>query len=161
MEDTLPRSATQFLEALKKRRLVLALAGGVTAAAALLPAAVMADDSTATQAAGVAADTAWVIVTGCLVMFMQAGFAMVETGLCRAKNAAHTMSMNMLIYPLGCLGFWAYGVAVLVIGGGFLRAARAVVAWGDGGKLDNRALASGVAAIVAAIAALIAALFIA
>ncbi len=45
-------------------------------------------------------------------MFMQAGFAMVETGLCRAKNAAHTISMNFMIYPLGCLGFWAYGFAI-------------------------------------------------
>ena len=37
---------------------------------------------------------------------------MVETGLCRAKNAAHTMSMNLMIYALGCLGFWAYGFAL-------------------------------------------------
>src|SRR5574341_512233 len=36
----------------------------------------------------------------------------VETGLCRAKNAAHTAAMNFLIYPLGCLGFWAYGFAI-------------------------------------------------
>jgi Amt family ammonium transporter len=53
----------------------------------------------------------WAMVTGFLVMFMQAGFAMVETGMCRAKNAAHTFSMNFMIYPLGCLGFWAYGFA--------------------------------------------------
>ena len=54
----------------------------------------------------------WVLITGFLVMFMQTGFALVETGLCRAKNAAHTMSMNLLIYPLGCIGFWAYGFAL-------------------------------------------------
>jgi Amt family ammonium transporter len=53
----------------------------------------------------------WAMVTGFLVMFMQAGFAMVETGMCRAKNAAHTIAMNFMIYPLGCLGFWAYGFA--------------------------------------------------
>jgi Amt family ammonium transporter len=53
----------------------------------------------------------WALVTGFLVMFMQAGFAMVETGMCRAKNAAHTIAMNFMIYPLGCLGFWAYGFA--------------------------------------------------
>ena len=53
----------------------------------------------------------WTLVTGFLVMFMQAGFAMVETGMCRAKNAAHTFAMNFMIYPLGCLGFWAYGFA--------------------------------------------------
>jgi Amt family ammonium transporter len=53
----------------------------------------------------------WTLITGFLVMFMQAGFAMVETGMCRAKNAAHTFTMNFMIYPLGCLGFWAYGFA--------------------------------------------------
>ena len=53
----------------------------------------------------------WAMVTGFLVMFMQAGFAMVETGMCRAKNASHTIAMNFMIYPLGCLGFWAYGFA--------------------------------------------------
>jgi Amt family ammonium transporter len=54
----------------------------------------------------------WTLVTGFLVMFMQAGFALVETGMCRAKNAAHTFAMNFMIYPLGCLGFWAYGFAI-------------------------------------------------
>src|SRR5512133_467080 len=42
----------------------------------------------------------WTLVTGFLVMFMQAGFAMVETGFTRAKNVAHTMCMNFLLYPL-------------------------------------------------------------
>jgi len=45
-------------------------------------------------------------------MFMQAGFMFVETGLIRAKNAAHTSGMNFMIYPLGCLAFWAYGFAI-------------------------------------------------
>ena len=37
----------------------------------------------------------WTLITGFLVMFMQAGFAMVEDGLCRAKNAGHTFAMNL------------------------------------------------------------------
>jgi Amt family ammonium transporter len=45
-------------------------------------------------------------------MFMQAGFMFVETGLIRAKNAAHTAAMNFMIYPLGCFAFWAYGFAI-------------------------------------------------
>ena len=53
----------------------------------------------------------WVLVAGFLVMFMQAGFAMVEGGLCRAKNSSHTFAMNLMIYPLGCLAFWVYGFA--------------------------------------------------
>ncbi len=55
----------------------------------------------------------WTLITGFLVMFMQAGFALVETGLCRAKSAAHVMSMNFLIYPLGMLGFWICGFAFM------------------------------------------------
>ena len=54
----------------------------------------------------------WVLITGFLVMFMQAGFMMVETGLCRAKNAAHISAMNFMVYPLGCFAFWAYGFAI-------------------------------------------------
>ncbi len=54
----------------------------------------------------------WTLLTGFLVMFMQAGFMFVETGLCRSKNAAHTAAMNFMIYPLGCLAFWAYGFAI-------------------------------------------------
>ncbi len=59
----------------------------------------------------------WVLLTGFLVMFMQAGFAMVETGLTRAKNVAHTMAMNFMIYPLGMLGFYVCGFAFMF--GGF------------------------------------------
>ena len=54
----------------------------------------------------------WVLVAGFLVMFMQAGFAAVEAGLCRVKNSAHTMTMNMMIYPLGCIAFYVYGFAL-------------------------------------------------
>jgi len=54
----------------------------------------------------------WTLIAGFLVMFMQAGFMFVETGLCRAKNASHTAAMNFLIYPLGCFAFWAYGFAI-------------------------------------------------
>jgi Amt family ammonium transporter len=51
----------------------------------------------------------WTLIAGFLVMFMQAGFAMVETGFTRAKNASHTMLMNFLIYALGMLAYWAVG----------------------------------------------------
>jgi Amt family ammonium transporter len=43
----------------------------------------------------------WTLIAGFLVMFMQAGFAVVETGLCRAKNANHTMMMNFMVYAVG------------------------------------------------------------
>jgi Amt family ammonium transporter len=55
----------------------------------------------------------WVLIAGFLVMFMQAGFALVETGLIRAKNAAHTMSMNFMVYALGMFGFFVCGFALM------------------------------------------------
>ena len=68
----------------------------------------------------VAINFMWTLITGFLVMFMQAGFAMVETGLTRAKNASHTMAMNMMIYPLGMLGFYVCGFAFMFGGVGAL-----------------------------------------
>ena len=53
----------------------------------------------------------WTLITGFLVMFMQAGFAIVETGLCRAKNANHTMMMNFMVYGVGMLAYWLIGFA--------------------------------------------------
>ncbi len=61
----------------------------------------------------VAVNFMWTLITGFLVMFMQAGFALVETGLCRAKNSAHTMAMNFMIYPMGMLGFYLCGFAFM------------------------------------------------
>ena len=60
----------------------------------------------------------WTLIAGFLVMFMQAGFALVETGLTRAKNVAHTMAMNFLVYAIGILGYWALGFAFQMGGAG-------------------------------------------
>src|SRR5664280_857376 len=82
-----------------------------TAQAKLEPLAVKLSDSVGHNR--VAINFTWTLVTGFLVMFMQAGFALVETGLCRAKNAGHTMSMNFMIYPMGMLGFYLCGFAFM------------------------------------------------
>jgi hypothetical protein len=49
---------------------------------------------------------AWLLLAGFLVMFMHLGFALLETGLTRAKNAVNTMAMNFIVYPVGLIGFW-------------------------------------------------------
>jgi ammonium transporter, Amt family len=59
----------------------------------------------------IAINIVWTLVTGYLVMFMQAGFALVETGFTRAKSAAHTMMMNFMVYGLGMLGYFIAGFA--------------------------------------------------
>ncbi len=53
-----------------------------------------------------------------LIFVMQAGFALVETGLIRAKNVAHTMAMNLLAFTAAALGFWVCGFALMLGGTG-------------------------------------------
>jgi len=60
----------------------------------------------------IAINFVWTLITGFLVMFMQAGFAMVESGLCRAKNANHTYMMNFFVYTCGLFSYWIIGFAL-------------------------------------------------
>ena len=55
----------------------------------------------------------WVLLCGFLIFFFQAGFAMVETGFTRAKNALHTMTMNFLVFVIGVIGFYFIGFAFM------------------------------------------------
>ncbi|MHB8088087.1 MAG: ammonium transporter [Anaerolineaceae bacterium] len=77
---------------------------------------VFADDGTATaqSVTDVSLDlnTLWTLLAGFLVFFMQAGFALVETGFTRNKNVAHTMMMNMMVFCVGAVGYWLTGFAL-------------------------------------------------
>ena len=96
---------------------------GVNQPTADATASVLPDDTPAKDApkalAGQVANTrtavnlTWLIVGGILVLFMQAGFALVETGFTRAKNANHTMMMNLVIFALGVVGWWVCGYAFM------------------------------------------------
>src|ERR1035437_643952 len=68
----------------------------------------------------IAINLTWLLITGFLVFFMQAGFALVETGFTRAKNASHTMAMNLFVYPAGMLAFFVCGFAIMFGGVGAL-----------------------------------------
>ena len=60
----------------------------------------------------------WTLSAAFLIWFMQAGFALAETGFTRAKNAAHTMMLNMMAFGLGVIAFWACGFAFQMGGSG-------------------------------------------
>ena len=60
----------------------------------------------------------WVLLCGFLIFFFQAGFAMVETGFTRAKNALHTMAMNFIVFVIGAIGFYFVGFAFMFGGVG-------------------------------------------
>jgi len=66
----------------------------------------------------IAVNFVWTLITGYLVMFMQLGFALLETGLARAKNANHTMMMNMAVYGIGMFAYWLIGFAIQMGGVG-------------------------------------------
>ncbi|NNN05610.1 MAG: ammonium transporter [Elusimicrobia bacterium] len=68
----------------------------------------------------VALNMMWTLLTGFLVMFMSAGFALVETGFTRAKNACHTIAMNLLVYPVAAIAFYAVGFGLMFGGVGAL-----------------------------------------
>ena len=65
----------------------------------------------------IAASTIWVVITAVLVMFMQAGFAFLEAGLTRMKNAGHIAAKNVLTFGLCSIVYWVVGFG-LAFGGG-------------------------------------------
>ena len=58
----------------------------------------------------------WIIIGAVLVIFMQAGFALVETGFCRAKHAAHVVSTNFAVFGLGFVAFFLVGFPIMFSG---------------------------------------------
>src|SRR5439155_8090284 len=103
---------------LHRRRRVVAIAGAAALVAGLLPIAVLADDTTASQAAGIAADTVWVVVAACLVMFMQAGFAMLEVGFSRMKNVGTVVAKVVTNLSVSSIAYWAVGFGFAFGAGG-------------------------------------------
>lgn len=67
-------------------------------------------------------DNAWVLVAAILVIFMNAGFCMVETGFCRQKNAVNVLSKNLIVFALSTIGYWVLGFSLMfgTNGGSFL-----------------------------------------
>jgi Amt family ammonium transporter len=76
------------------------------AALALIPETAMAEEEMLSQANG---NILWTLVAAILVMFMQPGFAMVETGLTRAKNAGNILMKNYLDFAAGSVAFFIIG----------------------------------------------------
>src|ERR1700710_977088 len=66
----------------------------------------------------IAASTIWVVVTAVLVIFMQAGFAFLEAGLTRMKNAGHIAGKNVLIFSICSIVYWAVGFGIAFGDGG-------------------------------------------
>ncbi len=91
-----------------RTRLRLALTAA-TAAGLALPGTAAADGGSATSSAGVAADTIWVVVAALLVMFMQAGFAMLEVGFTRMKNVGTVVAKVVVNLSVSSIMYWLVG----------------------------------------------------
>ncbi|PSB22273.1 ammonium transporter [Phormidesmis priestleyi ULC007] len=96
--------------------------------------------SQATAELKVGIDTMWVMIAAMLVFFMNAGFCMLETGMCRQKNAVNVLSKNLVVFALSTVAFWALGFGLMfsnsnnflgVSGGFFLSGADNSPAIGD------------------------------
>lgn len=107
-----------------KSKLLLGLL--ITGAVALTPSLAFAQDVApvfdgspipAASDIGISLNMLWVVIGAALVIFMQAGFAMVETGFCRSKHAAHVVTTNLAIFGLGFVGFFFIGFPIMF--GGF------------------------------------------
>src|SRR5215213_7659870 len=100
----------------RKRRLIVALT--LVGAVVLFKTGVASASNTAAEATegeGALGSTElslnllWLFIGAVLVIFMQAGFALVETGFCRAKHAAHVVSTNFAIFGVGFVAFFVIG----------------------------------------------------
>jgi len=87
----------------------------------------------------VAADTGWVLLTAFLVFFMNAGFGLVEAGLCRKKNATMILSKNFVVFAISTLGFYFAGFGLMFSDGGLLGTAGG---WLLGGADNSPAVGS-------------------
>ena len=68
----------------------------------------------------IAADTVWTLIAGFLVFWMNAGFGLVEAGLCRTKNATKILSKNFIVFAISTLGFFAFGFGLMFGDGSFM-----------------------------------------
>ena len=103
---------------------LLGAAFGAVAATLLIGTSAFAEDEDPVVVLGQQTNLLWVVIGAVLVIFMQAGFALVETGFTQKKNAAHVMSTNFAIFGLGFVGFLFVGFP-LAFGGFSYSALRA------------------------------------
>lgn len=87
--------------------------GVVTTALLAFPALAGAQETDPVEALAKQTNLLWVVLGAVLVIFMQAGFALVETGFCRAKHASHVVSTNFAIFGLGFVGYYLLGYGLM------------------------------------------------
>lgn len=98
---------------MKKRSIKKALILGLTTSFFMAIPGVALGANPTVESNAVAIDTVWTLLAGFLVFFMQAGFAMVEAGFTRAKNAGNIIMKNLMDFSVGSLVYWLFGFAIM------------------------------------------------
>lgn len=120
--------------------LLIVLIWGYAAVAISEPVPKLKDVAEMAKDLKVGMDTMWVMVAAFLVFFMNAGFCMLEAGMCRQKNAVNVLAKNLIVFALSTIAFWAIGFGLMfsngngfigVSGGFFLTGADNSPATGD------------------------------
>jgi ammonium transporter, Amt family len=100
----------------KPARLFFSVACGMALAGALSPAwadtptaAAPSIDPASLSGLRIGLDTVWVLVAGMLVFWMNAGFALVESGLCQSKNCVNILAKNFIVFAISTISFWVIG----------------------------------------------------
>src|SRR5438105_15426077 len=128
---------------LRSHKLRIALS--VAALAAAIPVGARAADQTAGQAAGIAADTVWVVVAACFVLFMQAGFAMLEVGFARMKNVGTVVAKIITNLSVSSIAYWGVGFGLAFGAGGafaFIGGSGFFPTFSPGSSMDLPAIAA-------------------
>lgn len=94
---------------MKKRMFALLLILSIV----LIPSIIFGEGEEINPATAMAINTVWVLIAAFLVFFMQAGFAMVEAGFTRAKNASNIVMKNMIDVAIGSIAFFAVGFGIM------------------------------------------------
>ncbi|MGD9182224.1 MAG: ammonium transporter, partial [Desulfobacterales bacterium] len=103
------------------RRIVLTvIVLSMTGFAINLAGAEEASNSEAVVIDKVALDTGWTLIAAVLVMFMQAGFAMLTAGFSRSKNACNMLMKNLMDFCFGTIAYWAVGFGLMFGAGNLL-----------------------------------------
>jgi Amt family ammonium transporter len=110
------------MEEIMKRRLILLMGATTALVVGPLATGALAQEVAIGEVAS-AVNSVWLVLAAVLVMFMQAGFALVEAGFTRAKNAGNIIMKNVMDFSVGSITYWAFGFALAYGGssiGGFL-----------------------------------------
>src|SRR5512138_2113637 len=90
--------------------LLIGMTASVVSAADAVPTAITQEAFDAFKSSmHVGMDTVWVLFTAFLVFFMNLGFAMVESGLCRSKNTVNILAKNFIVFAISSISFWIIG----------------------------------------------------